>query len=495
MADTTGNEQKRQHPPRVLVVGAGLSGCVAAWCVRRTLGSDAIIEVWDGARGCGGRLATQRVSIEEQTIRMNMGAPRLHFATGKKDGKSNTDGSFVAQQELIRSLETAGVVNVQYHDQNGKPIGTKKGKAAGGILRPRGASNEICRWMLTTSNVQTKFQSRLRSIDLQENGDGKRQQFRVSLFGNNKNNKGRGGKSRGGNDNKSKGGNSNESKEEKPTESELFDAVIFAGSPAEVRTTYGDMQGWTKPMWRQLQQKVQHTRTCCIGLVFRVGSDDNDDVATNAVPRKTIQACFPDGTMVLPANDKDEILEELVLQPSNMAHHITQPDTQQTSGPSISTQQNTVVIVAVSTEKFASQECHHLRATHRPSPKDTEDHEKIANRLIARVCHVLAARIAQASTATITTEHRQLSNAVMAHKMNYWKYAQVIQVPKQQHSNAPCFIAKNCGDAPFVVVGDYFPGSHHAQNVRDGNNKVCGLTAVVRSGQAAADEVARVLLD
>ena len=247
-------------------------------------------------RGCGGRLATQRVSVvheeddgEQPTIfRLNMGAPRLHFSTAMAaPGSNNTDDDLRVQQELIHALEAAGVVEVHYCDRDGRTV-TNHGSAPtdGGILRPRGASNEMCRWMLSDANVHTRFRSRLRSIDRHEQKDirnGTRQQFRVSLFGN---------KNRD-----TRKGNSNKSK----SATEVFDAVVFAGSPAEVKTTYGDMQAWTKPMWRYLKPpRVQHTRTCCLGPVFR---DHDDDDSRSRVLQQIPNQCFPNGATVLVIGD------------------------------------------------------------------------------------------------------------------------------------------------------------------------------------------------
>eukprot|EP01047_Picozoa_sp_COSAG01_P113994 COSAG01_NODE_42679_length_437_cov_2.292899_1_plen_64_part_10 len=63
----------------MLVVGAGLTGAAAAWALRRQQqqqqtsagghnqepkdGGRLAIYVWDGARGCGGRLGTARIAV------------------------------------------------------------------------------------------------------------------------------------------------------------------------------------------------------------------------------------------------------------------------------------------------------------------------------------------------------------------------------------------------------------------------------------------------
>ncbi|KAG7218028.1 hypothetical protein INR49_020691 [Caranx melampygus] len=45
---------------RVLIVGAGLTGSVCAWLLRRELQNKVHIVVWDKARGAGGRMSTSR---------------------------------------------------------------------------------------------------------------------------------------------------------------------------------------------------------------------------------------------------------------------------------------------------------------------------------------------------------------------------------------------------------------------------------------------------
>lgn len=427
-----------QPSPRILVVGAGLSGCVAAWCVRRAVGSSAQVHVWDGARGCGGRLATQRVLTKGgEEVRMNMGASRLHFKQG--------DNSIV-HEELIDNLEKAGVVQVVHQSSEG------------GILLPKGASNEICRFLLDKAKAETAFQSRIKSIDFVN----AKNQFSVSLFGKDK------------------------------SKAEEFDAVVFAGSPAEVRTTHGGMRAFTSPMWRQLRHRVQYTRNCCLGLAFR---------DTSVV--KEILEIFKDSP-VFTANDAQGVIEELVLQ-SNHTTHRMEDNTQQSNKrktPSFAVTEGgngMAILVAVSTEKFANTHCRQLRATHRPTPEDREQQQLITERLRIRVFQILA-KICSGGE----INPQALLKAVVAQKMNYWKYAQVqIQQQSSNNSKASCFIA-DC-PAPFIVVGDYFPWSHVAQPAtsqssqksnHNGNNKskACGFTAVVRSGEEAANQVAKVLL-
>jgi len=315
--------------------------------------------------------------------------------------------------------------------------------------------------MLTNARVRTKYESRIKSIDF----DAAKQQFVVSVFG--------GGK----------GQNRRRNNNPTPGKSELFDAVVFAGSPAEVRTTHGGMQPLTKPMWRRVR-KIQHTRNCCLGLAFR-----------DPAVVEHILELFQKHT-VLPVKDEQGVIEELVLQPNNMAHHMDREPQSNKPKPATTettTTNNTMaVLVAKSTEKFAETQCQHLRATHRPTAEDLEHQRLLTERLVKQVCQLLG----KASNNTKVVSFQQLQESIVAKKLNYWKYAQIQLQTQPNHNNnnkqQPCCFVADCS-APFVVVGDYFPGSHQAQPSSNGKDKACGFTAVFRSGEEAAKEVARVL--
>ncbi|CAE7242298.1 Rnls, partial [Symbiodinium natans] len=61
---------------RVLIVGAGATGSSAALRLRQ-LGVEAKLEVWEKARGPGGRMSTNRQDIDGSTVRADMGAQYL----------------------------------------------------------------------------------------------------------------------------------------------------------------------------------------------------------------------------------------------------------------------------------------------------------------------------------------------------------------------------------------------------------------------------------
>ena len=84
----------------ILVIGAGLSGALAAWRIweRWDHSRPLKLTVWDGARGCGGRLSTARFEIdnEEGEFFANMGAQRLHT-----DGHAGADGVDARKAKVI----------------------------------------------------------------------------------------------------------------------------------------------------------------------------------------------------------------------------------------------------------------------------------------------------------------------------------------------------------------------------------------------------------
>ncbi|CAE8626626.1 unnamed protein product, partial [Polarella glacialis] len=110
------------HPPedtqpsamqRVLVVGGGCTGACAAMLLRKKLGPDASIEIWEKARGFGGRMTTTRQDVAGETIRADVGAQYL-----------SADLSDPTSKELIDMLLTRKVV---------AEVGGEKGPGAKGL--------------------------------------------------------------------------------------------------------------------------------------------------------------------------------------------------------------------------------------------------------------------------------------------------------------------------------------------------------------------------
>ena len=123
----------------ILVVGAGLSGSLAAFFLREAL-PDAKVHVWDGARGVGGRLATARFG-DGDSLRANMGAQELHYAE---------DGG--AGEAAARALLEAGVAS----------------REGPGVLFPAGDSNAVCRRLVEAAEL--RFGARVKEVRAADGG-------------------------------------------------------------------------------------------------------------------------------------------------------------------------------------------------------------------------------------------------------------------------------------------------------------------------------------
>ncbi|KAH8051779.1 hypothetical protein JL722_10613 [Aureococcus anophagefferens] len=111
----------------ILVVGAGLSGSLAAFFLREAL-PDAKVHVWDGARGVGGRLATARFGDDE--LRANMGAQELHYTE---------DGG--AGEIAARALLEAGVASREVRACSSRRATRTRSAAASS--RPRSSASGL----------------------------------------------------------------------------------------------------------------------------------------------------------------------------------------------------------------------------------------------------------------------------------------------------------------------------------------------------------------
>ena len=375
----------------VLVVGAGLSGCAAAWAVREQWQREEAssnssprkkldLHVWDGARGCGGRLATARIDVPgsekgQQQAKANMGAQRLHVTAA--------DGAAAA--EAAKQLAAAGVV---------RDCGL-------GCLEPTSSSNSVCRWFLERSGATLKFGARVRSISHGSGGG-----WEVAAFG-----------------------------DKRATH---FDAVIFAGSVAEVFTTHGDFDNLVSPS-RPALSRVGYSRACCAALVFHKGGGAEAAIKAFFGGQRSVKA---DGT----------VLEELVLQqPEDMAR------------------KDVVVVVAVSSEDFGAS-VKGLRATHRPSAEDRRVSAEVLATLTAHACTTIATHDDSGPDGQLAS---LMGKSVVASKMNYWKFSRVTRTFESKGTGC----VECLTPAPLIaVVGDYFAGSP-------------GFGGCVRSAASAAMQI------
>lgn len=153
---------------RILVVGAGCTGAATALRLRENLGDGAKIQIWDKARGAGGRFTTSRATYPDG-LKADMGAQY-----------ASVDAKDKASVELMNMLVEAGAA---------APVpGTLLAEIA---ERPRGTSqyrgtngqNGIVKCMIERSTAEVHFEKRVMKLDQRGKGwivtprDGAPQEF------------------------------------------------------------------------------------------------------------------------------------------------------------------------------------------------------------------------------------------------------------------------------------------------------------------------------
>ena len=95
------------HPQvkRVLIIGAGCTGACAAVSLRQLLGPRIGIEVWEKARGPGGRMTTTRQELGQQTVRADVGAQ--YFSVDISDPNSQALLEVLVQRKAVAEVDTA----------------------------------------------------------------------------------------------------------------------------------------------------------------------------------------------------------------------------------------------------------------------------------------------------------------------------------------------------------------------------------------------------
>eukprot|EP01052_Picozoa_sp_SAG31_P033052 SAG31_NODE_3688_length_3987_cov_2.818930_1_plen_325_part_00 len=186
---------------RFLVIGAGLSGAAAAWCLKRAADRRSVtvaIHCFEAARGAGGRLATARIAVgggAGNDVRANMGAPRLHY-------HSTHDAPAAEAADL---LCCAGVLAPELRNLATDGSTGTSSESISHTFVPTGSSNAVNKWLLQEAGAQLRFGARIRSVCRADGGG-----WNVAVFG-----------------------------DKMPPLH--FDAVVFGGSVAEVFTTHGDL--------------------------------------------------------------------------------------------------------------------------------------------------------------------------------------------------------------------------------------------------------------
>ena len=128
--------------PRVLVVGAGLTGAIAA---RRLLASHAVhVELWDSAAAVGGRMRNEVLTTDGHHLLTDSGAQYITMAEGVAE--------IPAHSELYAGLRGAGLLTAM------------KGRIQGGRAADGDGTNFVCRggftsmvsWLLETATASER---------------------------------------------------------------------------------------------------------------------------------------------------------------------------------------------------------------------------------------------------------------------------------------------------------------------------------------------------
>lgn len=140
--------------PTILVIGAGATGACTAFKTRQILGSGAIIEVWEKARGAGGRMTTNRQEIGAVSLRADLGAPYLSL-----DG-SNPDCTEVADM-LIQDKICSEITRECLSGTPERPSRTTWRHLAG----VDGGVNDALKHLLDKADAKMLYQKRVASLD------------------------------------------------------------------------------------------------------------------------------------------------------------------------------------------------------------------------------------------------------------------------------------------------------------------------------------------
>mmetsp|Transcript_76506 Transcript_76506/g.164083 ORF Transcript_76506/g.164083 Transcript_76506/m.164083 type:complete len:451 (+) Transcript_76506:46-1398(+) len=141
---------------RVLVVGAGCTGSCVAVQLRKALGKKASIDVWEKARGAGGRMTTTRQEISEETVRADVGAQYL-----------SVDMSDIVSKELVDVLLKDGIVR----EVDPKLLSATPERPVGGawahFAGTDGGVNSALKCLLDEAGATPHYERRVASIDAQ----------------------------------------------------------------------------------------------------------------------------------------------------------------------------------------------------------------------------------------------------------------------------------------------------------------------------------------
>mmetsp|Transcript_49476 Transcript_49476/g.153013 ORF Transcript_49476/g.153013 Transcript_49476/m.153013 type:complete len:405 (-) Transcript_49476:7-1221(-) len=135
---------------RVLIVGAGCTGAATAVHLRELFG-DASIQVWEKARGAGGRYTTSRETVGGRELRADMGAQ--YASIDPRDADS---------LKLMEAVVKAGAAKQARRDEladtEERPVGWRHYQGTAG-------QNGIVKAMLQKAGAEVAFERRVSRLD------------------------------------------------------------------------------------------------------------------------------------------------------------------------------------------------------------------------------------------------------------------------------------------------------------------------------------------
>lgn len=141
---------------RTLVVGAGCTGACAAVQLRRALGNKVSIDVWEKARGAGGRMTTTREEINGETVRADVGAQYLSV--------DMTNSAAAELVEILLKSETVAEVDPALLSATAERQQGGSFKHFAGV---DGGVNSALKALLEEARATPHYERRVASIDLQ----------------------------------------------------------------------------------------------------------------------------------------------------------------------------------------------------------------------------------------------------------------------------------------------------------------------------------------
>lgn len=145
-------------PWHVLVVGAGATGASASLRLRKKMGKEVSIQVWEKARGPGGRMSTNRQDISGCNVRADMGAQYLSLDCEDRQAV-----------EVADMLVEAGVC-ADVPSNLLASTAERRGAGWRHLAGVSGGVNDALKRMLEEAGADVQTERRVASLDSQQGG-------------------------------------------------------------------------------------------------------------------------------------------------------------------------------------------------------------------------------------------------------------------------------------------------------------------------------------